>query len=303
MKLSNVKSIVTVAETGSIRAAATLLNKTQSALTKEILKIESEIGLSLFLRTTRGVIPAEAGLRVLSRARSIDADLTSLSEEIAYLKGQETGHIKVSAAPLAATKIIPRAIARLKQSFTDASVTVSSDLFGDAIKALREGQHDFIVGPYSHQKNYTDLVAEELLTTEIVVITSKTSRYANATSLAELTDGYWAMMGDTVGAPKMRFRKQFEQHNIEAPYIRLASESRLGLLALIEELGAISTYPKHLLQELGDQAQIVQIPIKEKLMPLQLSLITRTGRSLTPVADYFADCIRHRATLLRKEWH
>ena len=248
-------------------------------------------------------MPTEAGLRVLSRARSIDADLTLLGEEIAHLKGEATGQIKVSAAPLAATKIIPRAIARLKQSFTDASVTVSSDLFGDAIKALREGQHDFIVGPYSHQKNYTDLVAEELLTTEIVVITSKTSRYANATSLAELTDGYWAMMGDTVGAPKMRFRKQFEQHNIEAPYIRLASESRLGLLALIEELGAISTYPKHLLQELGDQAQIVQIPIKEKLMPLQLSLITRTGRSLTPVADYFADCIRHRATLLRKEWH
>ena len=302
MKLTNVKALVAVAETGSIRSAAAALNKTQSALTKEIRRLETEIGLTLFLRTSRGVIPTEAGSKVLSKARSIHADLISLDEEIANIKGSTSSHIRISAAPLATTKIIPRAVARLKASFPDVAVTISSDLFGDALKALREGQHDLILGPTSHNDGNTDLKVEHLLTIEIAIITSRSSPFAKATSLRELTDCYWAMMGDTVGTPKLRFQEQFTRQGAAPPNIRLASESRLGLLALIQELGAVSTYPAPLLAELNTDSDIVRIPIQEALKPLDISLITRPGQSMSPAALHFAECIRQRARILQREW-
>lgn len=302
MKLDQIKSLIAVADFGSIRAAATQVGKTQSAVTKQIRQIEEDVGLKLFLRTSRGVLPTEAGKVILSRARAIDAEVARLNEEIGTLHGDDLGNVKVSAAPLAAVHLLPRAISRFNAVYKDVDITISSDLFGDALKALREGQHDIILGPRGAYASATDVKIEELFETEMVIITSKNGQHANARSLKELTGCYWAMMGDTTGAPKARFQKQFTQHGITPPRIRLASESRLGLLALVQELDAVCTFPAQLLREMGPDSGVVQIPIEETLNPLSISLITRAGKSLTPASEYFADCIRHRAGVLRKKW-
>lgn len=302
MKLDQIKSLIAVADFGSIRAAATQVGKTQSAVTKQIRRIEEDVGLKLFLRTSRGVLPTEAGKVILSRARAIDAEVAHLDEEIGSLRGNDTGNVRVSAAPLAAVHLLPRAIARFNAVYRDVDISISSDLFGDALKALREGQHDIILGPGGAYVGATDVEVEELFQTEMVIITSENGPHAKARSLKELTGCYWAMMGDTTGAPKARFQKQFTQHGIEPPRIRLASESRLGLLALVKELDAVCTFPVPLLREMGPDSGVVQIQIVEKLNPLSISLITRVGKSLTPASEYLADCIRHRAGVLRKEW-
>ena len=302
MKLSHIQAMVAVADAGSIRSAAQVLGKTQSALTKQIRQVEDETGLALFLRTSRGVMPTEAGKAVLSRARAVQADLTHLDDEVAALRGTNSGVVRVSATPLAAVKVMPRAVARFRSVFPDVDITISSDMFGDALKSLREGRHDLVIGPHARAAKVGDIVLETLLMTELVVITSASAPHAAATSLGDLTHCYWAMMGDATGNPKQRFREQFKRHGLSAPRIRLASESRLGLLALVRELDAVCTFPAPLLQELGPDSGIVRIPVREPLRPLTISMVTRAGKSLTPAGEHFADCIRHRSGVLRNEW-
>jgi len=299
MKLSHVHAIIAVTDAGSIRAAAVTLGKTQSALTKQIRQIEEEVGLPLFLRTTRGVIPTSEGAAILARVRSIAAEVSSLDEEMAWLRGSQRGQVRISAAPLAAVNIVPRAVARFAMQYPDVDISVSSDLFGDALKALREGQHDLIIGPHGARDTKGEIEIEELITTELVVITSADAPHAQATSLAELTSCYWTMMGDAAGSPRVRFQEQFTGHGLKPPKIKLASESRQGLLAIVREMGAVCTYPARLLD---DKSGIVAIPIAEALRPLTISMATRAGKSLTPAGTYFADCIRHRAGVLRREW-
>lgn len=302
MKLSHIEAIIAVTDAGSIRAAAARLGKTQSALTKQIRQIEEEAGLALFLRTTRGVIPTKAGLAVLSRVRSVASEVSNLNEELAWLRGNHRGQVRISAAPLAAVHLVPRAVARFTEQHADVDISVSSDLFGDALKALREGQHDLIIGPHGAQSAKGEIEVEELISTDLVVITASDARHAKASSLSELTDCYWAMMGDTAGSPKARFQEQFTRHDLTPPHIKLASESRQGLLALVRELGAVCTYPAKLLDDLREDSGITAIPIKERLSPLTISMASRAGKSLTPAGSYFADCIRHRAGVLRREW-
>lgn len=218
------------------------------------------------------------------------------------MRGSDTGNIKAIAASLAAVHLLPRAIARFNAVYQDVDIRISSDLFGDALKALSEGLHDIDLGPRGAYVNATDVKIEELFQTEMVVITSKGGPHSKAKSLRELTECYWVMMGDTMGAPKARFQQQFTQHGIDPPRIRRASESRLGLLALVQELDAVCTFSVHLLREMGPDSGVVQIPVAEQLNPLSISLVTRAGKSLTPSSEYFADCIRHRAGVLRREW-
>ena len=302
MHTKHIQAFLAIANAGSIRAAAERLPITQSALTKQLRQMEEELGLALFNRTSRGVAPTEFGQQLLTRARAIDAEVKRFDQEVANLRGQRTGTLRVSVAPLAAVKILPRAVARFRADFPDIDITISSDLFGEALRALREGHHDIIIGPYSEAPDVNDVESEELFSTEVAVITAIDAPHASATSLSELENCCWMMMGSTTGEPRQRFQDQFTRHGFNAPNIRYASESRLGLLSLIEEIGAVCTFPVRLLEGLGIADNICVVPVKEKLNPLKISMVTRAGKSLTPAGEHLADCIRHRTGVVVREW-
>lgn len=302
MRIAHVQTMLALVESGSIRAAAELVGKTQSTLTKQLQQMEEELGLSLFQRNSKGIAPTKVGLSLLARARSIDAEFKRFEQEASHLRGEQTGILRISVAPLVAVKVLARSLTRFHAKFPDIDVAISSNLFGDALKALREGVQDIIIGPHAAESNLGDLVSEKLFSTEMVLITSRKAKHAGATSLSELLDCPWAMMGDRTGQPRRRFLDQFSRLNLEPPRIRWASESRSGLLAVIEEMDAVCSYPARLLEETPSRGNIIQIPIKEKLDPLTINMVMRAGQSLTPAGEEFANCVRHRAGVVAREW-
>lgn len=77
MTLQQLRYVVEVAASGSITAAAARLFIAQPSLSKAISELESEMGITIFERTARGVVPTDDGTRFLSYARQVveQADL------------------------------------------------------------------------------------------------------------------------------------------------------------------------------------------------------------------------------------
>lgn len=77
MTLQQLRYVVEVAASGSITAAAAHLFIAQPSLSKAISELESEMGIIIFERTARGVVPTDDGTRFLSYARQVveQADL------------------------------------------------------------------------------------------------------------------------------------------------------------------------------------------------------------------------------------
>lgn len=77
MTLQQLRYVVEVATSGSITAAATKLFIAQPSLSKAISELEAEMGITIFERSSRGVVPTEDGTRFLSYARQVveQADL------------------------------------------------------------------------------------------------------------------------------------------------------------------------------------------------------------------------------------
>jgi len=73
-----VRSFVTVAETGSMTAAANALNLTQGAVSQQVKRLEDAFGCALFKRSRRGLRLTGAGERLLGKARR----LLGLNDEI-----------------------------------------------------------------------------------------------------------------------------------------------------------------------------------------------------------------------------
>lgn len=88
MTLQQLKFAVTVAECGTISAAAEKLFISQPSLTTAIRELESEMGVTIFSRTNRGVIVSREGEEFLGYARQILSQAQLLQERFS---GREQG--------------------------------------------------------------------------------------------------------------------------------------------------------------------------------------------------------------------
>lgn len=75
MDLKQLLALVTVAELGSVTAAARVLHLVQPAVSRQIRSLEHELGAELFNRTRTGMVPTEIGRDFIARAKRALAEL------------------------------------------------------------------------------------------------------------------------------------------------------------------------------------------------------------------------------------
>ena len=71
MSLDQIKTFVVVAEEGSVRKAADKLHISQPPLSRQIARLEDELGHKLFTRQPRGMALSDAGAVFFAHARGI----------------------------------------------------------------------------------------------------------------------------------------------------------------------------------------------------------------------------------------
>lgn len=104
METRYLRSFLKIAETGSITRAADSLGISQPSLSQQLLRLEDEVGVSLFSRTARGVTLTEPGRRFLSHARSIIEGVNSACEDV-RLSGEDAVGEVILAAPYSISRL------------------------------------------------------------------------------------------------------------------------------------------------------------------------------------------------------
>lgn len=99
MNLRHLRTFVAIADNGGFARAAARLNLTQSAASRQILALETELDVRLFDRIGRRVHLTLEGEDLLVRSRRLLADAASLSERARALKGGQTGTLRLGATP------------------------------------------------------------------------------------------------------------------------------------------------------------------------------------------------------------
>lgn len=82
MSLSQIEYFVAVAEHGNVGRAAASLRIAQPAVSRQIRRLEDELGADLFVRTPRGMLLSNAGERFLRRARVIIREVRDAASEL-----------------------------------------------------------------------------------------------------------------------------------------------------------------------------------------------------------------------------
>ena len=133
MKLHTLQALVAAVEEGSLRGAAKRLGVSQPALTKAIRDLELELGASLLVRTTQGVVPSAQGMVLHEHALRVTRELTSASDKIKQLSGRMTGQLSVGAVPLAVMLLLHEwllAVCLDESSSPSSALSVTFQLLG-----------------------------------------------------------------------------------------------------------------------------------------------------------------------------
>jgi LysR family transcriptional activator of glutamate synthase operon len=114
--------------------AAEELHVAQSALSHQIRRLEGELGAELFERTSRRVVPTEAGEAVAARARRVLAEIDGVRGEVDELRGLVRGRLSIGALLPAGGIEVTRVLARFTQEYPGIEVGLregtASDMLG-----------------------------------------------------------------------------------------------------------------------------------------------------------------------------
>jgi DNA-binding transcriptional LysR family regulator len=99
MDLKHLRTFVTVAELGTVSKAALRLRVAQPALSRQIIDLEKELGLTLFDRVGRRLLLTGEGEQLLGNCRRLLGYASSLTDQAQDLRRGDSGVLKVTASP------------------------------------------------------------------------------------------------------------------------------------------------------------------------------------------------------------
>ena len=107
MTITQLKYTLAVAEQGNFTTASEKCFVTQPTLSMQVQKLEEELGVTIFNRSTKPLQVTEVGEKVLSQARKIIEESTRMNDVISEEKGVIGGTLKVGIIPTVSSTLLP----------------------------------------------------------------------------------------------------------------------------------------------------------------------------------------------------
>ncbi|MEU6371668.1 LysR family transcriptional regulator [Streptomyces sp. NPDC046909] len=142
MDIKQLTAVVTVAETGSVTKAAQLLHLVQSAVTRQIIGLEEELGVPLFERTRQGMVPTDAGAALVERARRVLVEIERARAEIRPAHGHVTGIVHVGILGAALDLLAQPLVEAVAEKYPGVDLRMSTAYSGHLQQWLDAGDLD-----------------------------------------------------------------------------------------------------------------------------------------------------------------
>lgn len=111
---SLLRSFLAVIDSGSLLGAAKILGTYQPTLSRQITELESQLGIPLFERTGRGLIPTAAALKVVDAAREMAEAAEKVLSSLRGVKENKQGTVRIACSQVVGSYLMPACIKYLR---------------------------------------------------------------------------------------------------------------------------------------------------------------------------------------------
>lgn len=165
---SLIRSFLAALDHGSLLGASKVVRTSQPTLGRHIAELESQLGVVLFERTGRGLVPTATALSLADSARGMADSADKLATLLSGAHAQSKGTVRITASTPVAVQLLPPILMQMRQTLPDiqielvASNTVSNLLRREAdiaVRMVRPTQGTLIakklgnvaIGAYAHR--------------------------------------------------------------------------------------------------------------------------------------------------------
>ncbi|WP_434657533.1 LysR family transcriptional regulator [Pseudomonas sp. R3-56] len=286
--LADLRGFLAVADLGSFSAAAQALHLSQSALSRRVDKLELALGVQLFERTTRRVELSTIGRGFLPRARNVLNELENALIGFHDLAYRLSGEVTIACVPSAVAYFLPDVIRQYHAKYPGIRVRVIDESSSAILTVVARGEADFGLTYIGTQD--ADVVFQPLLEESFVVALQVGHPLTERESLTwdDLTtvdyislaqgSGNRFLIDQALANRDIRPRSFCEVKHVPA------------LVSLVEAGLGVGVVPKLAMPAEG-HATLVTRPLTNPAISRTLGLISRRGRTLSPVAQLLFDLL------------
>lgn len=296
LKLSHLRLILAIADSGQVSAAAEALNISQPAASRMLHEVESLLKAPLCQRAARGVEMTRFGEAMAKRARSILLEIREASREITELKTGYGGSVNMGSVTGPAISLAVPAIRRVRGMYPAIQINCHVEASNVLARELLSARYDFVIGRLPDEFNPRDFEARPLGVEKscLVVRADHPLLREPPPGLEQLRHYEWVFQPH--GALLRRsIERLFIDSNVPLPDNVVSTPSVLLTMAMVAGSNAIAPIAREVAEFIAaTTGRIGEIAILEVDFEIGLepySLITARGRGLPPSARLLHDLI------------
>lgn len=294
MRLDQLYHLVEVAQTKSISLAAERFYMSQPAISSSISKLEEELGVILFKRTSQGAIPTEVGEAIVKKAWEILDKIEEIKQIASTSSNSLSGTISVASIPGMCDAIIPNVLSQLNKKYPDVNVQLKMDESVSILNDVQSGRSDIGIVIITEEIQSKDVNCEELLSDEFVIYTGRNSHLSTKESVS---------IKEVMGQSFAAYNDEFIKNNggissilkkYGEPKVTFRFSSIETIKRAVAEGTVIAFFPRFMAK--GDiylqSGKIISVPISDARLTISIGMIWSKRHRFSSAEQKFIEILK-----------
>ena len=301
LKLRDLDILMIVVDAGGMGKAARRLGISQPAISKAIADLEDALGLSLLVRSQKGIEPTPYGAALIKRGVSVFNELRQGVQDIEYLADPTAGELRIGATEPTAAAIVAPVIDKLSRQYPRMVFRVlGGDLMG-TYRNMAERNVELVISRVSEALP-EGCAYETLFHDSMVVAAAKSHPLTRRRKieLADLVDEAWTQqLGDNHFG--WLVAKAFEGCRLPPPRTTVSSSYLVLRSELLSAGRFLTVVPGFSLKLPRKHPFLRALPVELPGSRHPIAIVTLKNRELSPLAQVFCEHVRALTKPLAKD--
>ncbi|MCP1528013.1 LysR family transcriptional regulator [Bacillus pumilus] len=277
------KVFLTVVECGSFTKAGEKLGLTQSGVSHNIAKLESELGVVLLRRNRNGLSLTDAGERMMPHIRQIIHHASLLEQEAALIQGMEVGSIKIGTFSSFSSKMLPQLIHRFTKGYPNIQVELYEGGYEEIEDWIASGTID--VGFLTQPSREFETVP--LFQDELVVLMQEEHRF-NTKKVIEVD----SLHDESFIMPKagcdLLIKKLLKERGVK-PHVLFEIGDNNTLISMVQEGLGMTIIPTLILSPQMSHTKVIPL---ETSVYREINLAFKSFKAASPSAKRWIEAVK-----------
>lgn len=267
----------------NLTQAAEILCSNQPNVSRTIKLLEHELGVTLLVRSNRGITLTPEGERLYRHVKVAVEQIQSAEEELLRSRTLQEGVVSIGASEAALHLLLLPALNRFKKQFPQIRIRITNNLTNLALDAVKNALVDFAVvtAPVTIEK---PLVSLPIMDFQDVLLGGPSYSFlaSSPISLKELTNYPLVCLGEHTITYDFYSRFYRSHHQVLKPELEAASTDQL--LPMIKSDLGIGFVPEIFAKEPLEKGEVCQIPLRETLPRRSVCFVWNESQPLSVAA-------------------